>query len=74
MSDEKRASCDEAPPGAPSDAEDLEAQRAGLCGRCTHARRITSGKGSTFWMCQAPGLMKYPPLPVRRCGAFAQKP
>ena len=51
-----------------------ELRRVGLCARCTNARRITSAKGSTFWMCSAPGLPKYPPLPVVRCVAFAPAP
>jgi hypothetical protein len=57
--------------GAPVDARELT--RVGLCARCTNARRITSAKGSTFWMCTAPGLPKYPPLPVVRCVAFAPR-
>jgi hypothetical protein len=62
---------DRAPRGAPRDArDDAEARRVGLCVRCVSARKITSGKGSVFWMCQAPGLPKYPPLPVLRCSAF----
>jgi hypothetical protein len=41
-----------------------------LCHRCAHLRLITSGKGSTFLMCQEPSLPKYPPQPVRQCIAF----
>jgi hypothetical protein len=51
--------------------DEREARRVGLCARCTNARRITSGKGSTFWMCRAPGLPKYPPLPVTTCRSFS---
>ena len=58
-------------PGRVNGADPQERRRVGLCARCTNARRITSAKGSTFWMCNAPGLPKYPPLPVVRCVAFA---
>jgi hypothetical protein len=44
-----------------------------LCHRCAHVRLITSGKGSTFLMCKAPQLPKYPPQPVTACPAFAQR-
>lgn len=43
----------------------------GLCGRCAHARIVTSRRGSRFWLC---GLSRvdrrfprYPALPVLRC-------
>ena len=46
----------------------------GLCGRCEHARRIVSGKGSTFWLCRRaatdPSYPRYPALPVVRCAGF----
>lgn len=54
----------------PAAIDPAEIRRVGLCVRCTNARRITSAKGSTFWMCSAPTLPKYPPLPVLRCVAF----
>jgi hypothetical protein len=41
-----------------------------LCHRCRHLRLITSGKGSTFLMCQEPSLPKYPRQPVVTCAAF----
>ncbi len=66
---------DDAPP-APSERPALdpqEAARVGLCATCVSSRRITSAKGSTFWMCQAPERQKYPPLPVLRCGSFEPK-
>ena len=48
--------------------------QAGLCQACDHARVIVSGKGSTFWLCQAaadtPGLERYPRLPVLACPAY----
>jgi len=47
----------------------------GLCARCVHVRRVTSGKGSTFLLCGKsatdPRFPKYPALPVLRCAGFA---
>lgn len=47
----------------------------GLCGACAHARRITSGRGSTFWLCglaaRDPRFPRYPRLPVAQCPGFA---
>lgn len=47
------------------------ASRPGLCGRCRHARRLRSDRGSAFWRC---GLSdsdarfpRYPRLPVLAC-------
>ena len=49
--------------------------RLGLCARCRHARRITSGKGSTFLLCglaaEDPRFVRYPRLPVLACAGFA---
>jgi len=46
----------------------------GLCGRCVHAKRVVSGRGSTFWQCTLartdPGFRKYPELPVLECSGF----
>jgi hypothetical protein len=46
----------------------------GLCAVCQHVKVIKSAKGSTFVMCGLaktdPRFMKYPPLPVLRCGGF----
>jgi hypothetical protein len=48
--------------------------RVGLCSLCVHARRVESGKGSRFWLCelsrQDPRFPKYPPLPVVECAGF----
>jgi hypothetical protein len=48
----------------------------GLCAVCEHARRVVSGKGSEFWMCELsktdPRFRKYPPLPVLRCTGFSE--
>ena len=41
-----------------------------LCHRCRHVRLVTSGKGSTFLMCQEPSLPKYGPQPVLSCPKF----
>jgi hypothetical protein len=50
----------------------------GLCLACRHARRITSGKGSTFWLCRRaehdPQFAKYPRLPVLACAGFEDRP
>lgn len=46
----------------------------GLCARCAYARRVTTARGSLFWLCQRseadPRFRKYPTLPVRRCPGF----
>ena len=44
-----------------------------LCHRCAHLRLVESGRGSTFLLCQAPGLPKYAPQPVRSCRGFARR-
>ncbi len=40
---------------------------AGLCASCKRCKRIESARGSVFFLCRAPGLPKYPPLPVLTC-------
>jgi hypothetical protein len=52
------------------------ADNVGLCARCVHARRITSSRGSVFYLC---GLSevdarfpKYPRLPVLQCAGFCE--
>jgi len=51
--------------------------RVGLCAVCAHAKRITSAKGSTFWLCgkaeSDPRFPKYPRLPVLRGPAYQPK-
>lgn len=46
----------------------------GLCATCFHARRIVSGKGSTFWMCKRSSadatFPKYPRLPILTCRGY----
>jgi hypothetical protein len=44
-----------------------------LCQRCQHLRLVTSGKGSTFLMCQEPSLPKYPRQPVVACERFSPR-
>jgi hypothetical protein len=49
----------------------------GLCTDCTHARRITSEKGSTFVQCQLSftdqRFPKYPRLPVLVCSGYMKQ-
>lgn len=49
----------------------------GLCDDCTHARVITSDRGSQFLFCQLsqsnPQFPKYPRLPVLRCSGYSSK-
>ena len=49
-------------------------EKAGLCGTCIHARRIESATGSVFLLCRLstvdPSFVRYPALPVLRCGGF----
>ena len=46
----------------------------GLCARCRHAERITSARGSTFYLCRLsttdPRFPKYPRLPVLACDGY----
>ncbi|MCC7365537.1 MAG: hypothetical protein IT303_14320 [Dehalococcoidia bacterium] len=52
--------------------------RVGLCSVCSAARRVESGKGSLFWLCERskddPRFRRYPPLPVTRCAGFEARP
>jgi hypothetical protein len=49
----------------------------GLCGRCVHASRIISSRGSVFFLCGLsavdPVYPKYPRLPVIRCDGFRDR-
>ncbi len=53
------------------------ASKLGLCGDCTHARQITSDRGSTFLQCQLsftdPRFEKYPRLPVLACTGYEKQ-
>ena len=48
----------------------------GLCETCQHVRRITSDRGSVFYLCQLSGLdqrfPKYPRLPVLQCEGYQE--
>ena len=50
--------------------------RVGLCAACRWSRRVVSGKGSVFWMCERSKVdarfRKYPPLPVLACPGFEE--
>jgi len=46
---------------------------AGLCDRCVHQRLVPT-RTSVFTMCEAPGLPRYPGVPVMRCGGFQPAP
>ena len=51
-----------------------EADRVGLCARCTHVQRVASSKGSTFYRCRLsevdPDFPRYPALPMLACRGF----
>jgi len=51
-----------------------EQQRAGLCVTCAHMRRMTSDRGSVFYLCELsktdPHFPKYPQLPVLNCTGY----
>ena len=53
-----------------------EDRRVGLCGTCAYARRITSARNATFWLCRLSEsdvrFPRYPRLPVARCAGYAQ--
>ena len=68
---EESVSRDSEPVGHPTGTD----RRVGLCSICTHAQRVISARGTTFWLC---GLAKadarfrkYPALPVQACSGFA---
>jgi hypothetical protein len=50
---------------------------AGLCATCVHVRRVTSDRGSVFYLCELskvdPALPKYPRLPVLECSGYEEK-
>ncbi|HEV8308532.1 MAG TPA: hypothetical protein VGW35_12790 [Methylomirabilota bacterium] len=55
----------------PSQDAEPERARVGLCWDCRWARRVTSGRGSVFFLCRRaetdPAYPKYPGLPRLRC-------
>ncbi|HEY3043365.1 MAG TPA: hypothetical protein VGJ39_05040 [Vicinamibacterales bacterium] len=50
----------------------------GLCAQCQHVERITSARGSTFYLCRLsttdPRFPKYPMLPVLTCDGYHPLP
>lgn len=48
---------------------------AGLCATCVNQRRVESGRGSVFILCQLssqdPRYPRYPRLPVLQCAGYA---
>jgi hypothetical protein len=64
-------------PNNESSAADRSRPNAGLCERCVHGRRITSSRGSVFYLCGLsavdPAYPKYPRLPVIRCDGFRER-
>jgi len=49
----------------------------GLCVACAWGRRVESGRGSVFWMCERSKVdarfAKYPRLPVVACVGFERE-
>jgi hypothetical protein len=60
------------PRGGDAEGRAAAARAAGLCASCRHARTQRSARGNTFWRCARaesdPRFLRYPPLPVARCG------
>jgi len=56
---------------------DGERVRAGLCYDCVYARRTTSARGSTFYLCERsvtdPTFPRYPRLPVVQCAGYESR-
>jgi hypothetical protein len=50
----------------------------GLCGDCEHVQRVTSARGSMFYLCRLAftdsRFVRYPALPVLACGGFTPVP
>lgn len=50
----------------------------GLCADCAHSRRVTTRRGSVFWLCRRseedPRFAKYPSLPVLSCAGYVPGP
>jgi hypothetical protein len=49
---------------------------AGLCNDCQHAKRVTSARGSVFFLCgmhdRDARFAKYPRLPMVQCSAYGK--
>lgn len=54
-----------------------EDDAVGLCRTCTHAKVISTPRGSTFYLCRLSEtdsrFEKYPRLPVIRCAGYQKK-
>ena len=52
----------------------MSSPEPGLCGRCRHATRLESAKGSSYLRCgladEREGFRRYPALPVLECRGF----
>jgi hypothetical protein len=70
VDDEARNSAGRKTLGSQSERE------VGLCFSCSHARKLTSAKGSDFYRCgkaaEDDSLKAYPPLPVTICPAYSR--
>lgn len=59
------------------DEQERDRAKAGLCADCRHSRKMTSDRGSGFWLCELSKVdarfAKYPRLPVRECAGFEGK-
>ncbi|HUA17787.1 MAG TPA: hypothetical protein VMU80_21920 [Bryobacteraceae bacterium] len=53
---------------------DRDVERAGLCATCVNVRRVTSDRGSVFYLCELSKtdarFPKYPRLPVVSCTGY----
>lgn len=51
--------------------------KIGLCENCQHVKKVTSNRGSTFYLCMISQIdseyKKYPPLPVTACKKYTKK-
>lgn len=49
----------------------------GLCATCAYRRRVVSGRGSEFVLCERaktdPAFSRYPRLPVRTCPGHTER-
>ena len=56
------------------DNEKASGPNPGLCGRCVAAQRVTSSRGSVFWLCGRAAtdsrFPRYPALPVLHCEGY----
>jgi len=64
--------------GVSPEGNETQKSRVGLCIACRYVRRITSDRGSTFYLCDYssvdPHFPKYPRLPVIHCSAYNPLP